>query len=651
MAGTRSAGRGFADFDPVAALPPYRPQLARLVKTAPEGDEWLHEMKYDGYRIGCRIKRATVRLISRNGKDWTAAFPEIADAARKLGVRQALLDGEVAMVLPDGRTSFQALQNAAGGGTRRNLAYFVFDLLNVDDESLLGRPLEQRKKALLDLVGKPDSRSRIRYSDHVVGHGRQMFAQACRLGLEGIISKRRDSPYKSGRGDTWLKTKCILRQEFVIGGFTDPEGTREGIGSLVIGHYDEGRLVFAGKVGTGFTVESARDLRRRLEAIEQRESPFNPPPPGQLGRSAHWTKPALVAEVVFAEWTDDGKIRHPSFQGLRADKKPSEVRRERAVAPPLSGRAGVRLRAGAKRGSADPRVDVAGVSISHPDRVLYPDPVITKLDLAKYYERIADWIVPHVEGRPLTLVRCPEGIRAECFYMKHSKLWAPAALRRVQIQEKTKVGDYLVADDIAAVVALVQMGVLEIHTWNTRIGNVDHPDRIVFDIDPGDRVAWRDVVATARLLRDVLRGVDLESFAKTTGGKGLHVVVPLSPKADWKECLEFARAVSGAIVRHDPALYTTAFAKAGRERKILIDYLRNNRTNTSVAAFSSRARAGAPVSVPVRWTDVTSSLDPQSWTVVTVEKRLARLRHDPWKNYWTSKQRLPRAAISAVRAL
>jgi bifunctional non-homologous end joining protein LigD len=636
--------------------PAYHPQLARLVKAAPEGDGWLHEMKYDGYRIGCRIDGTKVRLISRNGKDWTAAFPEIADAAKRLGVRHALLDGEAAIVLRDGRTSFQALQNLSGGGGRRNLVYFVFDLLYFDGTSLVRQPLEARKKTLLDLVGKPRARARIRYSEHVVGRGPELFAEACRSGLEGIISKRRDATYKSGRTDSWLKTKCILRQEFVVGGFTEPEGAREGIGSLVIGHYEDDRLVFAGKVGTGFTVASARDLRRRLEEIEQKDSPFTPPPAGWLGRHAHWTKPLLVAEVVFTEWTEEGKIRHPSFQGLRADKKARDVRRERAEAPPpvpskLGGRAAARRSAGQRRAGLPPRVNVAGVGISNPDRVLYPDPKITKLDLAKYYERIADWIVPHVEGRPLTLVRCPEGVRGECFYMKHSKIWAPPALRRVRVQEKTKVGDYLVADNPSAIVSLVQMGVMEIHTWNSHIGTVDLPDRIVLDIDPGEHVAWRSIIATARLVRRILHGVDLDSFVKTTGGKGLHVVAPLAPKVGWKECLEFSRAVAEAIVRHDAALYTTAFAKAGRERKILIDYLRNNRTNTSIAAFSSRARAGAPVSVPVKWDEVAPSLDPEALTVTTVENRLARLRQDPWKDYWKSKQRLPRAAAAAIRAL
>ncbi len=625
-----------------ASIPAYKPQLARLVKEAPEGDEWLHEMKYDGYRIGCRIADGKVRLISRNGKDWTEAFPEIREAALKLGARRALVDGEVAIVLPDGRTSFQDLQNAFSGGSRRGLVYFVFDLLHVEGETLTRRPLYERKEHLLRLVGKPGARSRIRYSEHVTGQGGRMFAEACRLKLEGIVSKRRDSEYKSGRSDAWVKTKCVLRQEFVIGGFTDPEGSRQGIGALLAGYYDDDRrLVFAGKVGTGFTTAGSLDLRRKLEAIEQPGCPFTPRPAGWLGNNAHWVKPALVAEVVFSEWTGDGKIRHPSFQGLRSDKKPAEVRKETAATSTPN----------SEMKTAE-RISVCGVSISNPGRIMYPAQApaangFTKLDVARFYERIADWIVPHLEGRPLTLVRCPEGLKAECFYMKHSKVWAPPALRRVKIQEKTKVGDYLVADDIAAVISLVQMDVLEIHTWNTCVDKVELPNRIVFDLDPGAHVPWAHVIEGARLVRRMLKTIGLDSFAKTTGGKGLHVVVPLAPRADWRECLAFSRALAEALERHDPGLYTTTFAKAGRERKILIDYMRNNRTNTSVAAFSTRARPGAPVSLTLKWEEVTPALDPAAWTIATVERRLSSLRRDPWRDYWTCKQRLSAKAVEA----
>ncbi|MBI4886263.1 MAG: hypothetical protein HY824_04160 [Acidobacteria bacterium] len=308
--------------------PPYRPQLATLVTAPPEGDQWLHEIKYDGYRIGCLIRGGRATLLTRNGNNWTAAFPEIAAAAGDLGVRDALLDGEVVMLLPDGRSSFQALQHALSAtAPRAGLVYFVFDLLRLDGRSLERLPLEARKARLRTLIGRRTRRP-IRYADHVEGRGRRFFDQVRRLGLEGVVSKRRDLPYAAGRHGGWLKTKCTRRQEFVIGGFTDPAGARDGLGALLVGYYDGGRLVFSGRVGTGFTHQGAIDLRRRLDAIARKECPFDPPPEGALGRRAHWVKPSLVGEVAFTEWTGDGKIRHPSFQGLRADKKPREVRRD-----------------------------------------------------------------------------------------------------------------------------------------------------------------------------------------------------------------------------------------------------------------------------------------------------------------------------------
>ena len=633
----------------MARIPPYDPQLAQLVKSAPSGDEWLHELKYDGYRIGCRIHGGRVRLFSRNRKDWTETFPEIVRAAADLEVTSALLDGEVCVVLPDGRTSFQALQNLAGAD-RTRLVYFVFDLLYLDGRSLLAEPLEQRKAALRRIVRG----EHIRFSEHLDADGPDAFREACRLQLEGIISKPRHAPYQSGKRAGWVKTKCSKRQEFVIGGFTDPEGSREGIGALLVGFYEKDRLVFAGKVGTGFTVKSARELRTALNRLEVTATPFTPAPPGWLGRNAHWVKPRLVGEVEFTEWTADGKIRHPSFQGLRRDKPPASVVREAAADPlppqrpaPAAGRRPAR--AAAASVPAPGRVDVRGISISHPDRVMYDNPRLTKLDIAKYYDRIADAMMPHVAGRPLTLVRCGQGVAGGCFYMKHSKVWSPPALRRVMIREKTKTGEYLVIESPEAIISLAQMDILEIHTWNTRHGKVEYPDRIVFDLDPGPEVAWTTVIDAARTVRRLLRTLELESFVKTTGGHGLHIVVPIAPRHDWTACLELSRAVATALTRRDPALFTTTFAKHGRERQILVDYMRNNRTNTSVAAFSTRARDGAPVSVPVAWTELTAKLNPRSFTVHTVPLRLARQKRDPWAQYFALQQRLPaRAALESL---
>ena len=646
----------------------FTPQLATLVKAPPEGDAWLHELKYDGYRIGCRIDGSDVRLLSRNGKDWTERFGSVRDAASRLGVHRAFLDGEVAVVLPDGRTSFQALQHAfAANPAGGQLVYFLFDLLHLDGEDVSRLALEERKARLQKLLARRPGT--LRFADHLVGRGAQILDEACRQRAEGIVSKRRDLPYQPGRGTGWVKAKCVQRQEFVIGGFTDPEGSRAGLGALLIGVRDAAaRLVFAGKVGTGFSQASARELRARLEALAQPECPFATRPPGGLGRNAHWVRPDLVAEVAFTEWTEDGKVRHPSFQGLRADKRTDEVIRERAATVPQPGaragdgglegsgmrkeetktagkrKGGTGKEEGRSRGAAKELV-VAGVKLTHPDRILFPDVGIDKGELALFYEGIADWVIPHIKDRPLTLVRCPDGVGGSCFYMKHSKVWAPPGLRRVAIREKTKVGEYLVADSLTGLIGLVQMDVLEIHTWNSTATRVEQPDRIVIDLDPGPAVEWPAVITAARLVRGALDGLGLQCFVKTTGGRGLHVVTPIAPGSTWDACLAFARALAEAIVRLDPPSYTTAFAKAGRERQILIDYLRNNRTNTSVAAFSTRARAAAPLSIPLTWDELSPRLRSDHYTVRNVGKRLARLRADPWQAYWSARQSLPKDAL------
>ncbi|HEX9050609.1 MAG TPA: DNA ligase D [Anaeromyxobacter sp.] len=648
---------------PSRPVPAYRAQLALLVDAAPEEAGWVHEVKYDGYRIGCAVERGRATLWSRRGKDWTAQFPEVAAAAARLPARAALLDGEVAAVLPDGRTSFQALQNAFAGG-RRSLVYFVFDLLHLDGEDLAARPLLERKAALARLLG--DGAGTIRYAPHVGGSGAAVFREACRLGLEGIVSKRADQAYRPGRGGGWVKTKCILRQELVVGGFTDPEGAaRDAIGALLVGVHEGGALRFAGKVGTGFTNAQARELRARLERLATGDCPFTPRPAGWLGKNAHWVRPELVAEVAFTEWTKDGSLRHPSFQGLREDKQAGDVVRERPTPTPSAtprnssplpraapggegqgegaGRGGPR-----RRSSRTPSTEIGGVRISSPDRVVYPELGLTKADVARYYEAVSGAIVPHLRGRPLTLYHCPEGLAGECRFMKHSKVWAPAAVRRVAIREKTKTGEYLVADDATALLSLVQLDVLELHTWNSTTERLEEPDRLVLDLDPGPEVRFAEVVRAARLVRDALSALGLASFVKTTGGAGLHVVVPLLPARPWQECLAFSRALAAALAHHDPRRFTTAFAKAGRERKILIDYLRNNRTNTSVAAFSTRARPGATVSVPLSWDELGPRLCLERHTIRTVPRRLASLRADPWHGYEAARRPLDPARLAAV---
>jgi bifunctional non-homologous end joining protein LigD len=628
-----------------APLPKFvPPQLATLVTDAPVGDEWLHEMKFDGYRILARLDRGAVRLLSRNGKDWTDHFPAVARAVERLPAKEALLDGEVAVLLPDGTTSFQALQNLLSGGASGHLVYMVFDLLHLDGRDLTGARLEDRKSALRALIAaaRPAAEP-ARYSDHVIGAGPEFFERACRLGLEGVVAKRRDAPYKSARTPDWRKVKCVKRQEVVIGGYTDPEGSRVGIGALLVGVHEGGQLVYAGKVGTGFSDKILRSLKQRLEGLEQKASPFTDPPTG-VGRP-HWVKPQLVAEVAFSQWTDDGRMRHPSFQGLRDDKAASEVVREKPASldagegsPPMS----------KPRNPGD--ATVAGVRLTHADRVLYPNQRITKRDLALFYESIADWIVPHLKDRPTSLVRCPEGVAGECFYQKHVGTWAPPSVRRVKIKEKTKVGDYLVVDDLPALIGLVQIGILEIHTWNSLVAELERPNRLVFDLDPDPALDWPRVVEAAHLIRSRLADAGLSSWVKTTGGKGLHVVAPLVPGPTWDAGSEFARALAEDIARREPRRYTAQMAKAARGGKIFIDYLRNVRGATSVSAYSTRATPEASVSVPVDWDELSTDLRADHFTLAVVRERLARLKKDPWKGYWTAKQSLPPGRRASARS-
>ncbi|HJW69683.1 MAG TPA: DNA ligase D [Candidatus Binatia bacterium] len=632
-----------------AALPAFiAPELATLVAAAPAGDEWLHEMKFDGYRVLCRIERGAARLLSRNGKDWTGRLPGIARAVSRLPVDAAMIDGEAAVVLPNGVTSFNALQNALGGGGAAEPVYFAFDLLHLDGRDLTRSPLEERKAALRALIDASSADQTLRYSDHVTGNGAAFLRQACRMSLEGVVSKRGDSPYKSGRGRDWLKAKCIQEQEFVIGGFTDPEGRRTGIGALLLGVCDAGgELVYVGKVGTGFSTRDAVELRRRLDRLEQTAPPFAKRPPGSA--RAHWVRPELVGEVEFTEWTPDGRLRHPSWKGLREDKDARVIVHERpadATPRPRPGasakRSFVRARTRrSRRAASGDSMQVAGVRITHPDRVLYAPQGITKLDLARFYESIAEWILPHLRGRPTSLVRCPEGLSKECFYQKHVGVWAPAALRRVRIQEKKKVGEYLVVEDLPGLIGLVQIGILEIHTWNAVAERLEQPDRLVFDLDPGDDVPWRDVVAAARTLRERLQQLGLVTFLKTTGGKGLHLVVPIDPGPSWTDCLAFARAVAGDLARESPGAFTVDVAKRERHGRIYLDYLRNLRGATAVAAYSTRARPGAPVSTPLAWDELGPRLRADHFTVSNLPRRLTTLRHDPWKDYARTRQALP----------
>ena len=629
-----------------------RPQLATLVAQIPRGDEWLHELKFDGYRLLAWIDHGQVELRTRNGNDWTDRFPSIAEALRILAVGSAILDGEIVALDESGGTDFQRLQNWMQHGDDKSLVYYVFDLPYLDGCQLFDTPLVERKQVLARILetGFPSNAGQVRYSDHIQGQGRQVLQRACRSIMEGVVSKRSDSPYIQGRTKSWVKTKCLQRQEFVIGGYTQPSGSRTGFGSLLLGYYEEGRLVYCGNVGTGFTHDSLRQIHRRLKALHSEASPFDPPPGMPRRQRPTWVKPELVGEVEFSEWTEDGMLRHPSFQGLREDKPAREIKRERPTASALHQngrpRKGRSSKAVGRKENGEPRV--AGVTLSHPGRVVYPEAGLTKLDLARYYESIADWILPHVANRPLTLVRCPQGQQHHCFYQKHLTKSMPAPLRGVKIEEKGGAGQYVVLDDLAGLVTLVQMGVLEIHPWGSQADDLERPDRLVFDLDPGAGANWKAVVAAARRVHEYLDELGLQSFLRTSGGKGLHVVVPLARRSGWDEIKRFCQSLAVSFANQSPDLYVATMSKALRRGRIFIDYLRNQRGATAVASYSTRARPHAPVATPLGWDELSARMTSDKFTVTTLPWRLARLKSDPWEGFFDVRQTITAKMQAAV---
>jgi len=618
-----------------------RPQLATLVDSVPQGDEWLHEIKFDGYRILCRIDEGRAKFLTREEQDWTRRFGSLVEAAQDLPAKEAFLDGEVVALEENGVTNFQLLQNSLKENNTAILVYFVFDLLYLDGWDLTRCPLRDRKK-ILERILKPKRAKKapnsLRYSEHWISQGDELYQESCRKGLEGIISKKADQPYRSGRSRDWLKVKCSKSQEFVIGGFTEPAGSRSGLGALLVGVHDEqGKLLYAGRVGTGFTQQSLKELRSRLDSLERDSPPFINPPKGAEARGVHWVEPKLVGAVAFAEWTTDNLLRHPSFQGLREDKPVTEITREK-------------VNHHKNPSSAQGNVEIAGIKLTHPDRVLFPDQGITKLELAHYYEQVADWMIPHVKERPLTLVRCPEGHKKQCFYQRHVTDSIGNPIRSIRVKEGRSTVSYVSVDSTPGVIALVQMGVLEIHTWGSRQDHLEQPDRLTFDLDPDPALPWKQIREAAETLRGQLSGLGFAAFVKTTGGKGLHVVVPITPKQDWDRVKAFTKKIAEDLVREAPQLYTATMSKSKRQGKIFIDYLRNARTATAVSAYSTRARANAPVSVPVHWDELAMDVRGEHFNIHNVPERLARLRTDPWEGYEKARRPINDALIKLHRS-
>ena len=618
----------------------FRPQLATLREHAPRGDDWLHEIKWDGYRLLADLVDGKAKLRSRNDLDWTPDFPEIVAAIEALPVSDARIDGELVALDESGISDFALLQRLLQGRGVAALRYVAFDLPGVAGIDLSASPLQARKQLLHDLLAKIDG-GPVLYSQHVVGHGEEVFAASAKQGLEGILSKRVDAPYVQARSPDWVKTKHAQADEFVIVGYTEPRKSRVGFGSLLMAtRGDDGALRYAGRVGTGYDDDMLRLLHRKMQPLRRKTPtlalpehlPYDKRDRGNIA----WLKPELVAEVAYRGFGKDGLLRQASFQRLRIDKTPEEVgmqhiasKRPAATPPPA-----------AKRGRASPKAN-ARVEISSRDRVVFPDVSITKGEVADYYAAIADRILPELAERPLSLLRCPDGANGQCFFQKHHAEALGEDVRAIALKQKSGQEDYLYVRDARGLLELVQMNTLEFHPWGSRIDRPEQPDTLVFDLDPGPGVAWKDVVAGAREVRERLRDTGLESFVRLSGGKGVHVVVPIRRGPGWDAVRDFTGAFAEAMAAHRPLRYVATMSKAKRDGRIFIDWLRNGRGATSVCNWSLRARAGAPVAMPIRWEELGRSGRADAYDLRKALKRAATLEEDPWAGFRACRQSLP----------
>ena len=711
-----------APAEPMPAFLP--PQLATAAETIPQGSGWLHELKLDGYRIQAHLRtkpnskagkaksrpQREATLYTRSGLDWTHRMRAVAAALEALPVDQAVLDGELVVLDDKGQTSFSSLQAAFEKGEAATLTFFAFDLLHLDGKNLRGLPLHIRKALLEPLMARAQASSPssqlIQFSQHLQLSATAVYAHACELGAEGILSKKMDSRYNSGRSESWLKLKCTRRQEFVIAGFTLPKDGGAGLGSLLLGFYDGTKLVHCGRCGTGFTQSSARELRRKLEPLRQAKAAYSTTLDYKARKDAIWLRPELVCEVQFATWTADGSVRHASFQGLRDDKPASEIVKEgappsagigapeneedqeiAAQAPPVEpeepstpkrkgsaakhpapkkegkqsdGEAAPAARPdapkpapAAERSSLSPQTGskTAIKGLTHPDKILDAASGTTKQHLAEYLLAAAPAMLPHLTGRPISIVRCPNGTEGKCFFQKHAGAGLPSSISAIPVPDKTNHDhseDYIAVDSAEALVGLAQLGVLELHPWGSQASALERPDRLIFDLDPDESLPWSTVVESAQAIRAFLAELRLQSFVKTTGGKGLHLVVALEPTAEWPEIRLFSRGIAAAIESSDPKLYLIKMTKAARKGRIFLDWMRNERGSTAVAPWSPRARAGMRVAVPLSWDELSGG--PPQFAVANFADWRARIH--PNQNPWAAMrpQTLEPAVLEAVLA-
>ncbi|WP_292529081.1 DNA ligase D [Methylocystis sp.] len=585
---------------------------------APASKEWIHEIKFDGYRLQARIEAGRVRLLSRGGLDWTKKFgDEVVAALRALPLGSALIDGEMVVETSAGASDFSALQADLSAGRTDRFVYWVFDLLYLDGYDLRGASLLERK-GLLEKLLRDAGGDKVRLSLHFQDSGAVVLSHACRLGLEGVVSKLRDSPYRSGRVKSWVKAKCFARQEFVVAGYTPSTVSRRAIGALMLGVYQNGVLCHVGRVGTGFTADMAHELFTKLDPIRTSSSPFGARLSAEAARNVHYVRPELVAEVEFRGWTADQVLRHASFRGLREDKAARDVVREST--PP------------AERPAAA-RTEKRAVTLTHPDRLYWPDQGVTKQGLADYYSEVWRYIAPFIVKRPLALLRCPNGVDGEKFFQKHAWKGIDPNIVLIDDPKEKEEEPLLSIKDLSGLIALVQAAALEIHPWGSTASDWERPDVIIMDLDPGEQVAWETVIAAAEETRDRLQDLGLSAFVKTSGGKGLHVLAPVHPKAEWPEVKAFTKSVADAMASDSPDKYVATITKSKRRGKILVDYLRNQRGSTAVAPYSTRARPGAAVSMPLAWDELSPAIGPDYFTIAKTLARLDSLQADPWADF------------------
>ena len=605
-------------------------QLAKLVNKIPEGKDWLYELKYDGYRILAFVEGNNVQLITRNGNDYIKRFHNIASSLIDLANGRAMvLDGEMVVTDSNGKTDFNALQNYLKNPKDKNLTYIIFDILALNGGDLRGYPLTERKEILKTLM--KDAPKNLFYSRHIKGNGNESFAVACEANMEGIIGKKSDSIYSGTRNEDWIKLKCDKRQEFVIGGYSVSDKRGYGVSSLLLGIYENEELIYVGRAGSGISQNDMKVLGDKFESLRRKDSPFKLTPEKRVNEKIIWVEPELVAEIKYAEFTKDNLLRQASYKGLRTDKNPKDINREKPEeiqsVKRMSESVGIRSNS----------IIIEGVKITNLDKVIFDNPTITKVEVIRYYKEVSKYMLPYLKNRILSIIRCPKGVRDTCFYKKHPGQNSKGIVTIPITNSKEEIKDYFYIENVSGIISEAQMGTLEFHTWGSSVDNLENPDIMVFDLDPDEGMDLSKVRQGVKDIRNILTQISLNSYLKTSGGKGYHVVVPLKPTVNWDVFNDFARGVAQVMEQKWPDRYTSNIRKANRKDKIFIDWIRNGRGATSIAPYSLRARKGAKVSMPIGWDDL-ETVAPDGIDMADAIFRLTR--DDPWKDFFQINQML-----------